>query len=190
MVSDGSAYDPRYDYRLHDRGMNDNRRNDGRSNGQVYRDDGRGYQNDQRYSNGQHHAIVYHPAGHGVDGSSLGAGAGASMQGPRGQSTPSYDGQWRGDESRTAPAIGPERDSLQLGMFSPIEGCWLLIDRARKTNLPEVGDVLRLFIYPWSGYVVICSAVLRSLVTRNALSPPCLVLYSHRCELAAGECTC
>lgn len=124
--------------------MNDTRRTDGRGNVQVDRDGGRGYQNDQRYSNGRHHAIdgLSHPVGRGVDGNGPGVGGGASMQGPREQSTPSYDGQWRGDERRIAPAIGPERDGLQLGMFSPMEGCWLLIDRARKTNLPEVGDVL------------------------------------------------
>lgn len=188
-ASDGSVYDPRYDDRLHDHRMPDNRRNGGRSNNQVYRDDGRGYPNDQRYGNGRHHAIdgSSRPAGRGVAERGLGVGGGASMERRRAQSTPSYDGQWRGEESRVASAIGPERDGLQMGAFSPIEGCWLLIDRARKTNLPEVGDVLLLLIFSRSGYDSIGNAVLHSLSTRYVLAPPCLVLHSHRCELVARK---
>ena len=169
--------------------MTGNRRNDGRGSDQVYHDNGGGYENDQRYSSGRHQAIggSSRPVGRGVDGTGLGVGVGTSMRDPPERSTPGYDGQPRNDERSTAPAIGPEREGLQLGMFSPIEGCWLLIDRARKTNLPEVGEVLLLLVYPSSGCDVIFNAVLRSLISRAVLTPAGSVVYSHRCALVAGR---
>lgn len=167
--------------------MSDNRRNDGRRNYQVYHDNGRGYQNEQRYSNNWYHGIDRSShAGRGVDDSGQGVGEGASMQHPQERSTPGYDGQWRGDESRLAPAIGSEQ-GLQLGGFSPIERCWLLIDHAKKTNLPEVGDVLLLLVYPSSGCDAITNAVLRSFIPRHALAAADLVLHSASRRACRGD---
>lgn len=147
-AAEGSAPDPRYDYRTHDHRMVDNG-----STNLGYRDSGMDYRQDHHYSNGQHHATDRSslPAGRGIGDSGHGVGSRGSMQGPWDRSGGGYDGQWRGDESRNAPAIGLEREGLRLGGFSPMERCWLLVDKARKTNLPAVGGVLLLF--PFLGFL-------------------------------------